>query len=89
MRVPGAIAPVIELPTRPGLQLLTSTVTTRVEPDGSGQPSTIAEASAQFASTEAGRVVIPKVGMGVEFLDIDADSNATLLAWIENLRKSC
>jgi len=34
------------------------------------------------------RVVIPKVGMGVEFLDIHPDSNATLLAWIENLRKS-
>ncbi len=34
------------------------------------------------------RVVLPKVGMGVEFLDIDPDSNATLLAWIENLRKS-
>jgi hypothetical protein len=34
------------------------------------------------------RVLIPKVGMGVEFLDIDRDCNATLLAWIENLRKS-
>src|SRR5258708_37989261 len=34
------------------------------------------------------RVVKPQVGMGVEFLDIDRDSNATLLAWIENLRKS-
>jgi len=34
------------------------------------------------------RVVIPQVGMGVEFLDIDPDSNATRLAWIENLRKS-
>jgi hypothetical protein len=34
------------------------------------------------------RVLIPKVGMGVEFLDIDPDCNATLLAWIENLRKS-
>src|SRR5229473_5152213 len=34
------------------------------------------------------RVVIPQVGMGLEFLDIDPDSNETLLAWIENLRKS-
>ena len=34
------------------------------------------------------RVVKPQVGMGVEFLDIDPDSYATLLAWIENLRKS-
>jgi len=35
-----------------------------------------------------GEVTIPQVGMGVEFLDIDPDSNATLQAWIENLRKS-
>jgi c-di-GMP-binding flagellar brake protein YcgR len=34
------------------------------------------------------RVVKPQVGMGLEFLDVDPDSNATLLAWIENLRKS-
>jgi len=34
------------------------------------------------------RVVKPQVGMGLEFLDIDPDSNATLLAWIERLRKS-
>jgi PilZ domain len=34
------------------------------------------------------RVVKPPVGMGLEFLDIDPDSSATLLAWIENLRKS-
>ena len=34
------------------------------------------------------RVVKPQVGMGLEFLDIDPDSSATLLAWIENLRKS-
>jgi c-di-GMP-binding flagellar brake protein YcgR len=34
------------------------------------------------------RSVKPHVGMGLEFLDIDPDSNATLLAWIERLRKS-
>ena len=34
------------------------------------------------------RVVRLRVGMGLEFLDIDPGSNATLLAWIENLRKS-
>src|SRR6267143_188061 len=34
------------------------------------------------------RVVNPQVGVGLEFLDIDRDSNAELLAWIENLRKS-
>jgi PilZ domain len=32
------------------------------------------------------RVVKPQVGMGIEFLDIDPESNATLLAWIESLR---
>ena len=34
------------------------------------------------------RVVKPQVGVGLEFLDIDRDSNAVLLAWIENLRQS-
>ncbi len=34
------------------------------------------------------RVVIPQVGIGLEFLDIDQGSNETLLAWIENLRRS-
>jgi c-di-GMP-binding flagellar brake protein YcgR len=34
------------------------------------------------------RVVKPQVGMGLEFLDIERDSHATLLAWIGNLRKS-
>ncbi len=33
------------------------------------------------------RVVKPRVGMGLEFLDIDRDSNAALLAWIESQRK--
>ena len=34
------------------------------------------------------RVVKLHVGMGLEFLDIERDSHATLLAWIGNLRKS-
>ena len=34
------------------------------------------------------RVVEPQVGMGLEFLDIDPGSSATLLAWMENLRES-
>src|SRR6266478_2898301 len=34
------------------------------------------------------RVLKSHVGWGVEFLDIDPDSHATLLAWVENLRKS-
>jgi len=34
------------------------------------------------------RVVKPQVGMGLEFLDVDRDSNATLLTWIEYLCKA-
>jgi c-di-GMP-binding flagellar brake protein YcgR len=34
------------------------------------------------------RIVKLHVGMGLEFLDVDPDSNATLLSWIERLRKS-
>jgi hypothetical protein len=34
------------------------------------------------------RVVKPQ-GMGIEFVDIDPDTHATLLAWIERLRNSC
>ena len=34
------------------------------------------------------RIVKPHVGMGLEFLDVDPDSNTTLLAWIERPRKS-
>ena len=34
------------------------------------------------------RVVKPRIGMGLEFLDVDQESNATLLGWIGSLRKS-
>ena len=34
------------------------------------------------------RVVKSRVGTGLEFLDIDPDSNAILLTWLENLRRS-
>src|SRR6266446_3076571 len=34
------------------------------------------------------RVLKSHVGLGLEFLDIDPDSHATLLAWVENLRES-
>ena len=34
------------------------------------------------------RVVKANVGMGLEFLDLDAKSHATLLAWIRILPKS-
>ena len=34
------------------------------------------------------RVVKERLGMGLEFLDLDPDSHATLLAWIRGLNKS-
>src|SRR5260221_9986587 len=34
------------------------------------------------------RIVKQHVGMDLEFLDVDPDSNTTLLAWIERPRKS-
>ena len=35
------------------------------------------------------RVVKPGTGMGIEFLDLDQNSNKTLLAWFESLREFC
>lgn len=34
------------------------------------------------------RVVKPKTGMGIEFLDVGPESSTTLLGWIECLRES-
>jgi DNA-binding response OmpR family regulator len=34
------------------------------------------------------RVVKPEMGMGIEFLEVDQDSNKTLLAWFESLRET-
>ena len=34
------------------------------------------------------RVVKPRIGMGLEFLDLDAASHEAMLRWIETLRKS-
>jgi c-di-GMP-binding flagellar brake protein YcgR len=34
------------------------------------------------------RVVKPRIGMGLEFLDIDAASHATLQRWMEQLRRT-
>ena len=34
------------------------------------------------------RVVKPRIGMGLEFLDLDTNSHATLLSWVENLRNA-
>ncbi len=49
---------------------------------------TLTHGNKKVTMLAAVRVVIPQVGMGLKFLDIDPDSNETLLAWIENLRRS-
>jgi hypothetical protein len=49
---------------------------------------TLTHAGEQVKMLAVVRVVKSQVGMGLEFLDIAPDSDATLLAWIENLRKS-
>jgi hypothetical protein len=33
------------------------------------------------------RIVKPRIGMGVEFLDIEANSNSILARWLEQLRR--
>lgn len=33
------------------------------------------------------RIVKPRIGMGLEFLDIEAASNSTLTRWLEQLRR--
>jgi DNA-binding response OmpR family regulator len=35
------------------------------------------------------RVVKPGAGMGIEFLEVDQNSNQPLLAWFESLRRAC
>ncbi|MEO6527456.1 MAG: BatD family protein [Gemmatimonadaceae bacterium] len=59
LRVPGRAVVRIDPPQGPSMQLLRSSVSARVEPDGSGQWSTIAEASAEVATGLTGRVVLP------------------------------
>ncbi|MEO8563069.1 MAG: hypothetical protein ABI601_13385 [bacterium] len=59
LRVPGRAAISVDPPRGPGLQLLQSRTTTRVEPDGRGAQSTIVEASALVATGLTGRVQIP------------------------------
>ncbi len=49
---------------------------------------TLAHRGQQVKMLAVVRVVKPQVGVGLEFLDIDPESNATVLAWIENLRQS-
>jgi len=33
------------------------------------------------------RIVKPRIGMGLEFVDIDASSNSVMLRWLEQLRR--
>ncbi len=34
------------------------------------------------------RIMKPRIGMGVEFMDVEAPSNDVLFRWVEQLRKS-
>ena len=34
------------------------------------------------------RIVKPKIGMGLEFLDLETSSNATLKRWLDQLRRA-
>jgi hypothetical protein len=34
------------------------------------------------------RIVKPRIGMGVEFMDVEAPYNDVLFRWVEQLRKS-
>jgi hypothetical protein len=34
------------------------------------------------------RIVKPRIGMGVEFMDVEAPYNNVLFRWVEQLRKS-
>jgi hypothetical protein len=34
------------------------------------------------------RIVKPRIGLGIEFMDIEAPYDAVLFRWVEQLRKS-
>jgi hypothetical protein len=34
------------------------------------------------------RIVKPRIGMGIEFIDVEPSSNATLSRWLDQLRRS-
>ena len=59
-RAPGVVAPRIAPVSMAPLQLLRSRVVTRIERDGSGQPSSLAEATFVVASDAQGRVLLPQ-----------------------------
>ncbi len=59
-RASGNVAPVIQQYAPSGaLQLLKTSITTRVERDGSGQPSSLTEATFLLAAEAPGRLVLP------------------------------
>jgi tetratricopeptide (TPR) repeat protein len=58
-RAPGTTAPRIELPIGGDLQLLRSSVVSRTELDGAGQPSSISEGTFVVTTRSLGRVLLP------------------------------
>jgi tetratricopeptide (TPR) repeat protein len=58
-RAPGGVAPRITLPLGGDVQLLRSSVVSRTDYDGAGQPSTITEGVFVVATRAVGRVVLP------------------------------
>lgn len=58
-RSAGAVAPRVELPLPAAWQLLRRSVVSRVESDGTGQPSSITEATFVVATNAVGRVTVP------------------------------
>ena len=59
VRSPGRVAPLVEPPRGPGIQLLRSRVVSRIERDGAGGVGTITEAWADVAISPVGRVQLP------------------------------
>jgi tetratricopeptide (TPR) repeat protein len=58
-RAAGAIAPRIALPIGADLQLLRSSIVSRTDRDGSGQPSSITEGTFVVTTASLGRVIVP------------------------------
>jgi hypothetical protein len=60
-RAPGIVAPRVEPLRARGLQLLRSSVVSRIERDGFGRPSTLTEATLVVATAAVGRIVVPPI----------------------------
>jgi hypothetical protein len=58
---PGIVAPRLVLPLGPSLQLLRTTLHSRLERDGAGRPTSITEATFDVAVAATGRVTLPAV----------------------------